>query len=48
VKASPSDERNTDRGRSHRRDVLSARKPNSGWMIEEVMLAISTMAPVAA
>ena len=37
----------TDSGKSQRRDVLSAKYPNSGWMSDEVVLATSTMAPVA-
>ena len=43
----PSEERNTDSGRSHRRAVLSARKPKSGWISDEVTLAMSTITPVA-
>jgi hypothetical protein len=44
----PMAESTTDNGKSHRRAVLSARNPKSGWMSDEVTLDMSTMTPVAA
>jgi len=44
----PRAERKTDRGRSQRLAVLSARKPKRGWIRDEATFAMSTMTPVAA
>jgi hypothetical protein len=47
LSAMPTEERSTESGRIHRRAVLSARNPKTGWISDEVMLAMSTITPVA-